>query len=72
MMPAVQKKLLPPRLPARQKGVVNPLVEPFRWMLEELRTPAPVSVKRLQKMWVTLGCTREPKRFHPVSNSFNS
>lgn len=44
---------------ARQ-GVANPQVEQFRWMLEELRvqlfaqelrTPAPVSSKRLQKMW---------------------
>ena len=44
---------------ARQ-GVSDPQVEQFRWMLEELRvqlfaqelrTPAPVSSKRLQKMW---------------------
>ncbi|MDR2506607.1 MAG: ATP-dependent RNA helicase HrpA [Candidatus Accumulibacter sp.] len=44
---------------ARQ-GVDNPRMEQFRWLLEELRvhlfaqelrTPAPVSVKRLQKMW---------------------
>ncbi len=43
-----------------KQGVANPQVEQFRWMLEELRvqlfaqelrTPAPVSVKRLQKMW---------------------
>jgi ATP-dependent helicase HrpA len=43
-----------------KQGVVNPQVEQFRWLLEELRvqlfaqelrTPAPVSVKRLQKMW---------------------
>ena len=47
------------RLLARQ-GVSHPPVEQFRWLLEELRvqlfaqelrTPAPVSVKRLQKMW---------------------
>ncbi|MDR3220678.1 MAG: ATP-dependent RNA helicase HrpA [Candidatus Accumulibacter sp.] len=47
---------------ARQ-GVANPPVEQFRWLLEELRvqlfaqelrTPAPVSVKRLQKMWESL------------------
>ncbi|MFT3962825.1 MAG: ATP-dependent RNA helicase HrpA [Propionivibrio sp.] len=47
---------------ARQ-GVENPQVEQFRWLLEELRvqlfaqelrTPAPVSVKRLQKMWESL------------------
>lgn len=44
---------------ARQ-GVADPQLEQFRWLLEELRvqlfaqelrTPAPVSVKRLQKMW---------------------
>ena len=43
-----------------KQGVANPQVEQFRWLLEELRvqlfaqelrTPAPVSVKRLQKMW---------------------
>lgn len=43
-----------------KQGVSNPQVEQFRWLLEELRvqlfaqelrTPAPVSVKRLQKMW---------------------
>ncbi|MDR1935963.1 MAG: ATP-dependent RNA helicase HrpA [Candidatus Accumulibacter sp.] len=47
---------------ARQ-GVANPQLEQFRWLLEELRvqlfaqelrTPAPVSVKRLQKMWESL------------------
>ena len=44
---------------ARQ-GITQPQVDQFRWLLEELRvqlfaqelrTPAPVSVKRLQKMW---------------------
>jgi ATP-dependent helicase HrpA len=43
-----------------KQGVSNPQVEQFRWLLEELRvqlfaqelrTPAPVSSKRLQKMW---------------------
>ena len=47
------------RLLAKQ-GVSDPQVEQFRWLLEELRvqlfaqelrTPAPISVKRLQKMW---------------------
>jgi ATP-dependent helicase HrpA len=47
---------------ARQ-GVHDPQLEQFRWLLEELRvalfaqelkTPAPVSVKRLQKMWETM------------------
>jgi len=46
-----------------KQGVANLQVEQFRWMLEELRvqlfaqelrTPAPVSVKRLQKMWETI------------------
>ncbi len=41
-------------------GAVDPQVEQFRWLLEELRvglyaqelrTPVPVSVKRLQKQW---------------------
>ena len=41
-------------------GIDDPQVEQFRWLLEELRvnlfaqelkTPVPVSVKRLQKQW---------------------
>ncbi|MCB1629623.1 MAG: DUF3418 domain-containing protein, partial [Xanthomonadales bacterium] len=41
-------------------GVREPALEEFRWLLEELRvglfaqelrTPMPVSVKRLQKIW---------------------
>ena len=41
-------------------GTVDPQIEQFRWLLEELRvglyaqelrTPVPVSVKRLQKQW---------------------
>jgi ATP-dependent helicase HrpA len=44
----------------RKAGTVDPFLEEFRWLLEELRvalfaqelrTPSPVSVKRLQKMW---------------------
>ncbi len=44
----------------RRAGLVDPLLEDFRWMLEELRvglyaqelkTPMPVSVKRMQKIW---------------------
>ncbi len=44
----------------RKSGTPDPWLEDFRWMLEELRvalfaqelrTPAPVSVKRLQKAW---------------------
>jgi ATP-dependent helicase HrpA len=45
---------------AALKGVRDEQVETFRWLLEELRvslfaqelrTPMPVSVKRLQKIW---------------------
>jgi ATP-dependent helicase HrpA len=44
----------------RKAGTSDPFLEEFRWLLEELRvalfaqelrTPSPVSVKRLQKMW---------------------
>jgi ATP-dependent helicase HrpA len=49
---------------ARQakSGTSDPRLEQFRWLLEELRvqlfaqelkTPVPVSVKRLTKMWQT-------------------
>lgn len=43
-----------------KSGFTDPQLEAFRWLLEELRvqlfaqelkTPAPVSVKRLQKIW---------------------
>ena len=43
-----------------QKGISDPDLEIFRWRMEELRislfaqelkTPAPVSVKRLEKLW---------------------
>ncbi len=46
-----------------KQGVRDPQVEQFRWLLEELRvqlfaqelrTPAPVSSKRLQKLWDSL------------------
>jgi ATP-dependent helicase HrpA len=45
-----------------KSGVADPALDEFRWLLEELRvalfaqelrTPSPVSVKRLQKMWET-------------------
>jgi ATP-dependent helicase HrpA len=45
---------------SQRKGAVDARLEEFRWMLEELRvslfaqtlrTPMPVSVKRLQKAW---------------------
>ncbi|MDD5297412.1 MAG: ATP-dependent RNA helicase HrpA [Rhodocyclaceae bacterium] len=47
-----------------KNGVTDPALEEFRWMLEELRvnlfaqelkTPMPVSVKRLQKIWESRG-----------------
>ena len=43
-----------------KQGTVDPQIEQFRWLLEELRvslfaqelkTPVPISVKRLQKQW---------------------
>jgi ATP-dependent helicase HrpA len=48
----------------RQRGVFDPKLDEFRWMLEELRvslwaqqlkTPYPVSFKRLEKYWADLG-----------------
>jgi ATP-dependent helicase HrpA len=48
---------------AARKGVADPRLEEFRWLLEELRvslfaqelrTPMPVSVKRLAKVWESL------------------
>jgi ATP-dependent helicase HrpA len=48
---------------AARKGVADPRLEEFRWLLEELRvslfaqelrTPMPVSAKRLQKVWDSL------------------
>ena len=48
---------------AARKGVGDPRLEEFRWLLEELRvslfaqelrTPMPVSTKRLQKVWDNL------------------
>lgn len=45
---------------AARKGIADPKLDEFRWMLEELRvslfaqelrTPMPVSIKRLQKVW---------------------
>jgi ATP-dependent helicase HrpA len=48
------------RLVAERKGAVDPRMQEFRWLLEELRvsffaqelrTPQPVSVKRLDKLW---------------------
>jgi ATP-dependent helicase HrpA len=48
------------RLVAERKGVVDERMQEFRWLLEELRvsffaqelrTPQPVSVKRLDKLW---------------------
>ena len=48
---------------AERKGAVDERLAEFRWLLEELRvsffaqelrTPQPVSVKRLDKVWVQL------------------
>jgi ATP-dependent helicase HrpA len=45
---------------AKRRGADDPFLEDFRWLLEELRvglyaqelrTPMPVSVKRLKKIW---------------------
>lgn len=51
------------RLVAERKGVMDDRLQEFRWLLEELRvsffaqelrTPQPVSVKRLEKVWTQL------------------
>ena len=51
------------RLLAERKGVVDERLQEFRWLLEELRvsffaqelrTPQPISVKRLEKAWAQL------------------
>jgi ATP-dependent helicase HrpA len=51
------------RLVSERKGAVDPRMHEFRWLLEELRvsffaqelrTPQPVSVKRLEKLWSQL------------------
>jgi ATP-dependent helicase HrpA len=51
------------RLVSERKGVTDERMEDFRWLLEELRvsffaqelrTPQPVSVKRLEKVWSQL------------------
>jgi len=53
---------------AARKGVHDPRLEEFRWLLEELRvslyaqelrTPMPVSSKRLQKAWDALVASRQ-------------
>jgi ATP-dependent helicase HrpA len=52
------------QLKQAKSGEIDPRLEQFRWLLEELRvqlfaqelkTPVPVSVKRLTKMWQTRG-----------------
>ncbi|WP_459950946.1 ATP-dependent RNA helicase HrpA [Denitratisoma sp. agr-D3] len=57
---ALSKPFERERLAQLKNGVNDPFMEEFRWLLEELRvalfaqelkTPSPVSVKRLQKMW---------------------
>jgi ATP-dependent helicase HrpA len=51
------------RLVAERKGVADPRLDDFRWLLEELRislfaqelrTPQPVSTRRLDKLWAQL------------------
>ena len=51
------------RLVAERKGAVDERMQEFRWLMEELRvsffaqelrTPQPVSVKRLDKAWVQI------------------
>jgi ATP-dependent helicase HrpA len=51
------------RLLAQRKGVVDERMDEYRWLLEELRvsffaqelrTPQPVSAKRLEKLWALL------------------
>ena len=51
------------RLVAERKGAVDARMQEFRWLLEELRvsffaqelrTPQPVSIKRLEKLWAQL------------------
>ena len=51
------------RLVVERKGVVDDRMQEFRWLLEELRvslfaqelrTPQPVSAKRLDKAWAQL------------------
>ena len=48
------------RLVAERKGAIDTRLQELRWLLEELRvsffaqelrTPQPVSVKRLEKVW---------------------
>jgi ATP-dependent helicase HrpA len=52
------------RLVAERKGHIDTRMQDFRWMLEELRvslfaqelrTPQPVSLKRLEKVWAQIG-----------------
>ena len=52
------------RLIAERKGVQDARLQELRWLLEELRvsffaqelrTPQPVSVKRLEKVWAQVG-----------------
>ena len=51
------------QLRSQGRGVEDARMEDFRWMLEELRialfaqelrTPVPMSVKRLQKVWESM------------------
>ena len=51
------------RAVANQRGAAHPRLDEYRWLLEELRvslfaqelrTPVPVSAKRLEKVWQSL------------------
>ncbi|HKY02735.1 MAG TPA: DUF3418 domain-containing protein, partial [Burkholderiales bacterium] len=59
----LQTQWLREEIKVRKQGTADPQLDQFRWLLEELRvqlfaqelrTPAPVSVKRLQKMWESM------------------
>jgi ATP-dependent helicase HrpA len=39
------------RLVAERKGVQDARMLEFRWLMEELRTPQPASIMRLDKAW---------------------
>ena len=52
------------RLVAERKGATDARLQELRWLIEELRvsffaqelrTPQPVSIKRLEKTWLQLG-----------------
>ncbi len=57
------RKMVNRRAVAERRGTIDARLDEFRWLLEELRvslfaqelrTPQPVSVKRLEKVWQQL------------------